>query len=259
MKVSLTFLVMAAISSNLAAAFAPGQIIQNRPSTIINTNTNTICLSAKRKNNAAAAAEYNTEISSCTQILTQAAITKCEDPVKVLTALENLEQLSRKKLRAEGTSASQNILDNLTGEWRLIFTTGTKKTQDRFNTKINYFPLKAIQKFDATQEPMYIENAIYVGDWEAIKFRGDFDFLLDRSKVEFEFDQIAIFGFNINLKKGQAAQIGASSGLGSESNVKNAEKGKKAFFNWISADENIATARGGGGGLALWQRVQQAD
>lgn len=23
---------------------------------------------------------------------------------------------------------------------------------------------------------------------------------------------------------------------------------------WISADEEIATARGGGGGLALWQR-----
>ena len=30
--------------------------------------------------------------------------------------------------------------------------------------------------------------------------------------------------------------------------------GKKPFFNWISADSNIATARGGGGGLALWQR-----
>ena len=30
--------------------------------------------------------------------------------------------------------------------------------------------------------------------------------------------------------------------------------GKKPFFNWISADENVATARGGGGGLALWKR-----
>ena len=30
--------------------------------------------------------------------------------------------------------------------------------------------------------------------------------------------------------------------------------GKKPFFNWISADSEIATARGGGGGLALWQR-----
>ena len=30
--------------------------------------------------------------------------------------------------------------------------------------------------------------------------------------------------------------------------------GKKPFFNWISADSLIATARGAGGGLALWQR-----
>ena len=54
-------------------------------------------------------------------------------------------------------------------------------------------------------------------------------------------------------------QIGASTGLGSDSNVKNAEKGKKAFFNWISADADIATARGGGGGIALWQKVGVSD
>ena len=29
---------------------------------------------------------------------------------------------------------------------------------------------------------------------------------------------------------------------------------RQPFFNWISADEQIATARGGGGGLALWKR-----
>jgi hypothetical protein len=29
---------------------------------------------------------------------------------------------------------------------------------------------------------------------------------------------------------------------------------RQPFFNWISADERIATARGGGGGLALWKR-----
>jgi len=53
--------------------------------------------------------------------------------------------------------------------------------------------------------------------------------------------------------------MGAASGLGSKSNVKNVEKGRKAFFNWISADESIATARGGGGGLALWKRVLPGD
>ncbi len=49
-------------------------------------------------------------------------------------------------------------------------------------------------------------------------------------------------------------KIGAGSFLGIESNVKNSQEGRKAFFNWISADDNIATARGGGGGLALWKR-----
>jgi hypothetical protein len=58
------------------------------------------------------------------------------------------------------------------------------------------------------------------------------------------------------LAGGQAARLGAASGLGSESNVVNTEQRKKLpFFNWISADATLATARGGGGGLALWKRV----
>lgn len=202
----------------------------------------------------AKAAAYDEQIAANKDFLLQAAITKCEDPAEVLTALESLEKLMREKRKKEGTKVAQQVLDNLTGEWRLIFTTGTKKTQERTG-KINYFPLKAIQAFDATTDPMNIENAIYAGDFALIKFRGDFEFDLNRSKLEFEFDNIAILGFNINLKKGEAAQLGAKTGLGSDSNVKNAEKGKKAFFNWISADDNIATARGGGGGIALWQRV----
>ena len=47
------------------------------------------------------------------------------------------------------------------------------------------------------------------------------------------------------------SQLGAALGLGAESNVENAKKGKRPFFNWINADDKIATARGGGGGLAL--------
>jgi hypothetical protein len=37
-------------------------------------------------------------------------------------------------------------------------------------------------------------------------------------------------------------------------NTKNPNAGRKPFFNWISADATIATARGGSGGLALWRR-----
>ena len=50
-----------------------------------------------------------------------------------------------------------------------------------------------------------------------------------------------------------------STGLGSENNVELVEKGAKPFFNWISADKDIATARGGGGGLALWKRDRDME
>mmetsp|Transcript_8130 Transcript_8130/g.11714 ORF Transcript_8130/g.11714 Transcript_8130/m.11714 type:complete len:265 (+) Transcript_8130:118-912(+) len=203
--------------------------------------------------------DYDAPIAQCKEILTRAAETKSEDSELVLDALENLEKLMRKKSRVEGESCGQEILENLTGDWRLIFTTGTKNTQDRFKARINYFPLKAVQSFDSTMDPMFISNGIYWADsdFALVKFFGDFDFDLQKRKLEFDFDIIAPFGFQIKLNKGQAAEIGASTGLGSESNVVNAKRGRQAFFNWISADENIATARGGGGGLALWKRVKK--
>ena len=205
----------------------------------------------------AATTEYDEQIASCNAILSKAAETKNEDPEIVLEALESLEKLMKAKRKQDKKKeVAQDVLDNLNGSWRLIFTTGTKKTQERFETKINYFPIKAVQSFDTTREPFQIQNGIYAGDFALLNFAGDFEFSLKKSKLEFNFDQITILQLpTINLKKDEAAKIGASTGLGSESNVKNAQKDKKAFFNWISANEDIATARGGGGGLALWKRI----
>ena len=138
-----------------------------------------------------------------------------------------------------------------------LLATGTAKSQERLGARINYFPFKAVQSFDTNT--LAISNAIYIGDFPVIQFFGDFDFNLKSRKVEFDFDTISLFGFKINLGKGQAAQLGASSGLGSDSNVVNAKRDRKAFFNWIAADEAIATARGGGGGLALWKRVVEDE
>ena len=221
------------------------------------SQTGTILSTTRNRNIFLCANQYDDDIESCKEILCRAAETKAENPDAVLTALEDLEKLMRKKRKEEGTSAAQDIVNNLTGDWRLIFTTGTKKTQERFDTKINYFPLKAVQSFDTTMSPFQISNAIYVGDFALLKFFGTFEFDLKRSKLVFDFNKLAILQFfQIGLKKDEAAKIGASTGLGSEGNVKLAEQNKGAFFNWISADENIATARGGGGGLALWKKVK---
>jgi hypothetical protein len=110
------------------------------------------------------------------------------------------------------------------------------------------------------EDPWLIENGLYIGDFPLAKFRGDFTWMSSAksgvTKVEFDFSALNLFGFfDLKLKAGEAASLGAKSGLGSEGNVQLEKKGKRAFFNWISADHKIATARGGGGGLALWKRV----
>ena len=89
-----------------------------------------------------------------------------------------------------------------------------------------------------------------------VNYKKAFEWDEKARRLNFDFEQIALLGLRFNLPKGGAAKIGASTGLGAESNVVNARKKElPAFFNWISADEQIATARGGGGGLALWRRL----
>jgi len=128
-------------------------------------------------------ADYANQIVECNNILYRAASTRNEDPELVLSALEKLEKLYREKRKTEGETVAKQVLFNLNGDWRLVFTTGTKSTQDRFQTKINYVPFKAIQSFNSTQQPFVIENGIYAWDVPVIKFSGGFDFDLRKSKV----------------------------------------------------------------------------
>ena len=194
-------------------------------------------------------------MDDCLSILESAAETKSQDSDRVVQALTDLEKLSRQAAKQDKKFASE-MLRHLDGSWRLVFTTGTANTQQKYG-KINYFPLKAVQSFDCTS--MAIENGIYWADTDfcLVKFQGDFVFDLKKRRLEFDFNNLCLLQFlDVQLGRGQAAELGAKSGLGSESNVANAaKKEKSAFFNWISANDKIATARGGGGGLALWKRV----
>jgi hypothetical protein len=85
--------------------------------------------------------EYDTAIDEAKAVLNRAAETKREDPELVMNALQDLEKLMRQKAKADPKTAEQ-MLSSLNGNWRLVFTTGTKDTQKKIQGKINYFPLK---------------------------------------------------------------------------------------------------------------------
>ena len=162
----------------------------------------------------------------------EAARTREAEPSKVCEALLEVEKIMRAAAKEDDGALSRATLANLDGAWRLVFTTGTIDTQNKVG-KINYFPLRATQSFDTST--MVITNGIYLGNFALLKFLGSFDWLEDRRRLEFDFDQIAILGFTINLPKGGAEELGAATGLGSKNNVKLAKTGKKAFFNWYAS------------------------
>mmetsp|Transcript_43862 Transcript_43862/g.53053 ORF Transcript_43862/g.53053 Transcript_43862/m.53053 type:complete len:296 (-) Transcript_43862:274-1161(-) len=200
--------------------------------------------------------DYDEAISSARSVLLEAAETKSTEGDKVVDALLTLEKTVRSKAKEDPTVA-EDLLQSLNGAWRLVFTTGTVDSQKKYGGRINYFPVKAAQCFDTST--MTLTNGIYIGDFALLKFFGPFEFNLKSRKLEFDFYDIAVFGFKFNLGRGGAADIGQATGLGSNNNKKLVESGKKPFFNWISADEDIATARGGGGGLALWRRDKEME
>lgn len=210
-----------------------------------------------KKTNASTITMFDEDILNARNLLVSAANSKSEDGNTVVEALMSLEKLMRSKNKLDENKTSRETLKNLNGSWRLIFTTGTVDSQKKFEGRINYFPINAVQSFDTSS--MTLTNGIYVGNFALLKFFGPFQWIEKARKLEFDFDDIAVLGVKFSLPKGGAAKIGQSTGLGSENNVELVKQDRKPFFNWISADADIATARGGGGGLALWKRDPEME
>jgi len=208
----------------------------------------------------AASTEYKDapSVDSALALCRVAATSREADPDTVCEAMLTVEKGMRDAAKDDGGELSRSTLQSLDGAWRLVFTTGTVEMQSKLGRKVDYFPLRATQTFDTKTNA--ITNGIYIGSFALVRFFGSFEWLEERRRVEFDFDRIAVLGLPaFDLPKGGAEELGAATGLGAKSNVKRAEDGKKAFFNWISADAEIATARGGGGGLALWQRDAEME
>lgn len=86
------------------------------------------------------------QVSADSALLREAALARTAEPEAVYTAIRRLE-----KARAMD---GEKIGEALNGDWRLIFTSGEKKTQDAMGgAKISYVPIKAVQVSFARDAP----------------------------------------------------------------------------------------------------------
>ncbi|XP_050205858.1 uncharacterized protein LOC126655655 [Mercurialis annua] len=174
------------------------------------------------------------EVEESVKVLKNAAKTRKVPVEKVLSALSVME---KSKLD------SSEFLEKLGGSnspgrtWMLIF------TAQKQLKKGSYFPITAVQRFDAAGKR--IENGVYFGPIGCLTFEGKFTWK----------NRILAFVFEcIRIKIGPLKPLEIS--LGQKNDTEPSTK--DPFFIWFFIDEEIAVGRGKSGGTAFWVRCRRA-
>lgn len=155
-------------------------------------------------------------------------------PEQVFNAIRLLEQ-------AKDRAGDSGFDEMLSGDWRLIYTTGTKKTEDEIG-RVNYVPIVAIQRFDMGKK--FLRNGVYFGPL-SLEFEGSLRWTDETRRLEFDFEDLKVCGMSVPMPDWLRAQAGMKSSTPYK---------KQPAFNFVAVDGRIAAARGAGGGVALWLR-----
>ncbi|MEG4270891.1 MULTISPECIES: hypothetical protein [unclassified Microcoleus] len=190
-------------------------------------------------------------------ILEQAAKSNTKpSPAAVVSALLEAEK-----------SAKQNKIrygfEQLIGNWRLCFITGTKKTRQKAGIVLGagrYIPewvakiqiaysAQAVAGGEADSETGRVENSVQVGAI-VLTLSGPTKFLVNKNILAFDFTRITVKLLGKTVYQGFIR-----GGETREAEFFSLSVGKQAFFAYFLVEDGIIAARGRGGGLALWGLV----
>jgi len=239
--------VLQMLSNFYTNPLAPGISIQYKS----NSSISRCAFSRRRSTTIRATASVDTAPS----LLKEAAQTRKVEAHKLYDALRLLEKKKEKQVS----------LQDLNGQWQLCFTTGTKKVQTGQGTG-SYFPIKAVQSFNAAE--MRIRNGVYLGPVASLWFDGPFQWRDKQRMLEFDFHKVSVklgplgpISFDIgnkeawdNLKELEQAASGGQGNI--EKSAESQKIGSNPFFTFVHVDENVCAARGRGGGLAFWSKIE---
>jgi len=169
-------------------------------------------------------------------------------------------------LEAEKRAKQNKIrygFEQLIGNWRLCFITGTKKTRQKAGIVLGagrYIPewvakiqiaysAQAVADGEADSETGRVENSVQVGAI-VLTLSGPTKFLVNKNILAFDFTRIAVKLLGKTVYQGFIR-----GGEAREAEFFSLNVGKQAFFAYFLVEDGIIAARGRGGGLALWGRV----
>ncbi|WP_315791913.1 hypothetical protein [Fischerella sp. JS2] len=160
-------------------------------------------------------------------------------------------------LEAEKAAKQQKLtypFTSLLGQWRLCFTTGTRKRKNRGGIELGrgfYVPKLGAAHicFAATDIAVgkgKISNQVQLGGL-LLKFTGPARYLGKKNLLAFDFTQMQISLFGRIVYKQQIR-----GGKSQTEDFYNQAIAKQPFFAFFLMTEDLIAARGRGGGLAIW-------
>ena len=169
-------------------------------------------------------------------------------------------------LEAEKRAKQNKIrygFEQLIGNWRLCFITGTKKTRQKAGIVLGagrYIPewvakiqiaysAQAVADGEADSETGRVENSVQVGAI-VLTLSGPTKFLVNKNILAFDFTRITVKLLGKTVYQGFIR-----GGEAREAEFFSLSVGKQAFFAYFLVEDGIIAARGRGGGLALWRLV----
>lgn len=174
------------------------------------------------------------------------------DPAIVVAAL----------LQAEKTAKQTRLIypsESLLGQWRLCFTTGTRKLRRKGGIALGkgfYLPRfsPAYIGFDqASASPLAASNQVQLGGLK-LKFTGPAKYLGKKNLLAFDFTQVQLLAGDRSL-----FSIGFRGGEAKAAAFEELSIAQLPFFAFFLVTDEFIAARGRGGGLALWIASRSAE
>ena len=188
--------------------------------------------------------------------LSQAALSALEG--KDLTPAQELVTALLVAEKNIKKSQTHNSLADLVGTWQLCFVTGTKKTRKKAGLVLGagkYLPkpvkitLTYKQEGALTSERGWVENCVTLPGLR-LALTGPVKFLAAKNILAFDFTRLKLQILGLKIYDGYL-----KSGKTKEASFHTESIKKQAFFSYFYIEKSAIAARGRGGGLAMWVRI----